>query len=98
MFGVGVIDVLLRVCLSIRSTTSLALVRFRHGTDLPQCVLTFMNQNHVIGMTVAAIADDEETLIGMGRRDLASQLPPDGETVYEIGSISKTFTGLRMLL
>ena len=53
-----------------------------------------MDENHVVGMTVAAVADGEEALFGVGRRDLQSQSPPDGETIYEIGSISKTFTGI----
>jgi D-alanyl-D-alanine-carboxypeptidase/D-alanyl-D-alanine-endopeptidase len=61
---------------------------------LRQRVEKFIDENHVIGMTVAAVADGEETLFGVGRRDLQSQSPPDGETIYEIGSISKTFTGI----
>lgn len=45
------------------------------------------------GMVVAAIAGDERVIIGFGRSDLAFDQPPNGDTVFELGSISKVFTG-----
>jgi CubicO group peptidase (beta-lactamase class C family) len=51
-------------------------------------------QQGYIGLVVGAIAKDEEVLLGFGNRQLGDSHPPDAETVFEIGSISKAFTGI----
>jgi CubicO group peptidase (beta-lactamase class C family) len=52
----------------------------------------FKRNGHV-GIVVAAVSNDDEALLGFGRRNVGSSLPPDADTVFEIGSITKTFTG-----
>ncbi len=44
------------------------------------------------GLVVAAIAGDERIVVGFGRSNLASDQPPSGDTLFELGSISKVFT------
>ncbi len=51
-------------------------------------------QPSYIGLVVGAIAKDEEVLLGFGTRQVGESQPPDADTVIEIGSISKTFTGI----
>ncbi len=51
-------------------------------------------QQGYIGVVVGAIAKDEEVLLGFGARRLGESQPPDADTVFEIGSITKTFTGI----
>ena len=51
-------------------------------------------QNGHIGLVVGAIAKGEETLLGFGTRRVGDSRPPDADTVFEIGSISKVFTGI----
>jgi|GEM_PF-474298 len=53
----------------------------------------FEQTGHV-GLVVGAIADGEEMLQGFGTRQLGRLQPPDADTVFEIGSISKVFTGI----
>jgi CubicO group peptidase (beta-lactamase class C family) len=53
----------------------------------------FESHGHV-GMMVGAVAEGEEVLLGFGRRSLSASEPPDADTVFEIGSISKVFTGI----
>lgn len=55
---------------------------------------SIVRRNAIIGMTVVVVADGKEAIIGLGRRDLHTTGPPDGKTLYEIGSISTTFTGI----
>jgi len=55
---------------------------------------SIVERNAIIGMTVVLVADGKEAIVGLGRRDLHTSKPPDGKTLYEIGSISKTFTGI----
>ncbi|AGA28305.1 serine hydrolase domain-containing protein [Singulisphaera acidiphila] len=47
-----------------------------------------------VGLVVGAIAKDEEILLGFGARQVRGSQPPDADTVFEIGSISKAFTGI----
>ena len=53
----------------------------------------FVRDQPIIGMTVVATVGEHETIIGLGRKDLNAHGPPDKDTLYEIGSISKTFAG-----
>ncbi|HSR48682.1 MAG TPA: serine hydrolase [Anaerolineales bacterium] len=48
------------------------------------------------GIVVGMIADDpqERWVIGYGRLSATDERVPDGDTVFEIGSISKVFTGI----
>lgn len=53
-----------------------------------------MAQKHV-GLMVVTIADDARDITGFGRVKLDSDSsPPDAETVFELGSLSKVFTGI----
>lgn len=47
-----------------------------------------------VGLVVGAVAGDREVLLGFGRQRLGDSLPPNADTVFEIGSISKVFTGI----
>ena len=47
-----------------------------------------------VGLAVATIVNDQRDISGFGRMDLTSEQAPDGGTVFEIGSISKVFTGI----
>jgi CubicO group peptidase (beta-lactamase class C family) len=48
------------------------------------------------GVVVGMIADDpqERWVVGYGRLSTTDERVPDGDTVYEIGSITKVFTGI----
>lgn len=47
---------------------------------------------HVPGVAIGVLADGEERLTGLGVTDPRAPLAVDGETLFQIGSISKTFT------
>jgi CubicO group peptidase (beta-lactamase class C family) len=53
-----------------------------------------MGSGRRIGLVVGCLARGEQRVVGYGglRRD--AQDPPDGGTVFEVGSITKVFTGL----
>lgn len=53
-----------------------------------------MAQKHV-GLMVVTIADDARDISGFGRVNLNSDSgPPNGETLFELGSLSKVFIGI----
>jgi CubicO group peptidase (beta-lactamase class C family) len=53
-----------------------------------------MGSGRRIGLVVGCLARGEQRVVGYGRRRRDAQDPPDGSTVFEIGSITKVFTGL----
>jgi CubicO group peptidase (beta-lactamase class C family) len=53
-----------------------------------------MGSGRRIGLVVGCLAGGEQRLVGYGRLRRDAQDPPDGGTVFEVGSITKVFTGL----
>lgn len=49
-----------------------------------------------IGIWVGVISNSKEFMQGFGERTLGAKNPPDEQTFFEIGSISKTFTGISL--
>lgn len=47
---------------------------------------------HVPGVAIGILADGESRTAGLGVTDLRAPLDVDGDTLFQIGSISKTFT------
>ncbi len=53
----------------------------------------FMARGNV-GLAVAVVSDKQSTVMTFGRQSLAAGPPVSGDTLFEIGSITKTFTAL----
>ena len=53
-----------------------------------------MGSGRRIGLVVGCLAGGEQRVVGYGRLRRDAQDPPDGGTIFEIGSITKVFTGL----
>ncbi len=48
----------------------------------------------VVGLTIGIVKDGESRIIAYGETIRGSGITPDGDTLYEIGSVSKVFTGV----
>lgn len=70
----------------------------RAADDLAQrvdrLVQPYIDSGVVVGMTVGVVDDGETLVQGYGRVATGSDQTPDADTMYEIGSISKVFTGI----
>jgi len=55
-------------------------------------VLPVMEKNQIPGMAVALVLGDRTYVFNYGVSDVEKQTPVTDETIFEIGSISKTFT------
>jgi CubicO group peptidase (beta-lactamase class C family) len=53
----------------------------------------FQQRGH-IGLVVGVVSKDQAVLLGFGSQRLGDSLRPTADTVFEIGSISKAFTGI----
>jgi CubicO group peptidase (beta-lactamase class C family) len=49
-----------------------------------------------VGVVVAALAGDSVEVRGVGRLNRERERAPDGDTMFEIGSVTKVFTGLAL--
>ena len=47
-----------------------------------------------VGLVVMVVTDHGTRTFGFGARSAGGATPPDGDTFFQVGSISKTFTGL----
>jgi CubicO group peptidase (beta-lactamase class C family) len=53
-----------------------------------------MRSGRRIGLVVGCLAGGEQRVVGYGRLRMETRDTPDGGTIFEIGSITKVFTGL----
>jgi len=56
-------------------------------------ISTIVKGKSKVGLLVGLIKDGKRHVFRYGRRSLTDNRVPDGDTVFEIGSITKTFTG-----
>ena len=61
---------------------------------LDSLVRPFLDAEDIVGVVVGVAVGSEQLVVGYGRFAQDEQKAPDGNTLYEIGSISKTFTSL----
>ncbi len=67
-------------------------------TRLDSFVLEKMSQTRIPGISLAVVRDGEVVYArGYGFKDIERGLPPTPETVYGIGSVTKSFTALAVL-
>ncbi len=57
-------------------------------------VQPYVDNEVIVGMTIGVLHEGRETTFGYGRMSKADARVPDGESVFEIGSASKVFTGV----
>jgi CubicO group peptidase (beta-lactamase class C family) len=50
-----------------------------------------------MGLAVGILQDGRSRVFGYGRRSSENGSPPDGDAIFEIGSITKTFTGILLM-
>ncbi|MCY3637256.1 MAG: serine hydrolase [bacterium] len=52
----------------------------------------FVEDGQSVGVVVGIVREGERVVVGSGRLAVGGSGPPDGDTVFEIGSITKVFT------
>lgn len=80
---------LLLACLSLALSAAGAAPQL--DPQLRASLQSRVDSGEIAGLVVAVIDGPESAVIGIGK---TGATPPDTHTVYEIGSITKTFTGL----
>ncbi|MCG8449175.1 MAG: serine hydrolase [Pirellulales bacterium] len=85
-------------CTHLLSAVALLIASITNAATLPEQVdrLTqpYVDSKTVIGMTIGVVKGDKTIVRGYGRLSADDSRMPDGQTIYEIGSVSKVFTGL----
>ena len=58
----------------------------------------YMEQNAFVGVAVGVVKEGRTRFYGYGRTTAGGEVVPDSRTVFEIGSVSKVFTGALLAL
>ncbi len=81
------------ICFCILLCTSLI-----YGIDLKpkidKIAKPLIKDKIIVGMIIGIVKDGKKQIFSYGEIKKGSGISPDGDTVYEIGSISKVFTGI----
>lgn len=64
------------------------------SADIDSIAMSFLQKSNSTGLTIGMINGDKVLKRYYGKLDRNSSQPPDSSTIYEIGSITKTFTGI----
>ena len=62
--------------------------------SIERLVDPYLEADKVVGMTISIVTGEGEYVFGFGTLTADGETQPDGDTVYEIGSESKVFTGI----
>jgi CubicO group peptidase (beta-lactamase class C family) len=62
--------------------------------ELAERTMRTMRSGRRIGLVVGCLARGEQRLVGHGQVRTGTKDRPDGATIFEIGSVTKVFTGL----
>ena len=92
-----IVFLVLSTLLTITQTT--ALCPILHAEEslhkrIDRLVQPYLDNKIVVGMTIGVLHQGREDTFGYGRMSKADNRVPDRDTVYEIGSTSKVFTGV----
>ncbi len=61
---------------------------------IDRLVQPYLDHEIVVGMTIGVLHKGQKGIFGYGRMSKEDDRVPDGDTVYEIGSTTKVFTGV----
>ncbi len=90
--------VLIVTCFALLLGASASIATAKEAPDLRTRIdalaKPFLDAGIVVGMTVGVLQGGERHVIGYGTLRAEDATVPDGKTVYEIGSITKVFTGI----
>ena len=64
-----------------------------HSQDVEQLVKPLLDSKSIVGCMVGILNDGQQEVYGFGEIHRGAGDKPNGDTVYEIGSITKAFTG-----
>ncbi len=82
-------SVLLVILMSLTIESAFA----SHSERVDDLVRPLLGQNAVVGCVVGVFDDGAREVYGYGRVKREVDQPPNGDTIYEIGSVTKAFTG-----
>ena len=61
---------------------------------IERLVKPYLDNDIMVGATIGVLSGGKKDILGFGRLDRSDERQPDGDTIYEIGSVSKVFTGV----
>ncbi|GAA5506202.1 serine hydrolase domain-containing protein [Novipirellula caenicola] len=93
VFGRTFFTAIYVVCISLEAIPEEPASAERLGQRVRKLAQTYIQSQRMVGLSIAVIDGDESATIHLGRTSEIGP-PPNDQTLYEIGSISKVFTGI----
>ena len=62
--------------------------------SIDRLVQPYLDNKIVMGMTIGVLSQGRTMMTGYGQISAEDGRAPSGDTIYEIGSVSKVFTGI----
>ena len=87
-------SVLLAMLFGMAASMSTILADETQSKKIANLVQPYIESKTVVGMTVGVVQKGKTIVRGFGQLSANDPRVSDGSTIYEIGSISKTFTGI----
>jgi CubicO group peptidase (beta-lactamase class C family) len=72
--------------------------KYPSEAEIAELAKTYLSDRHNYGLVIGVLSNSETKIFGFGRISKTVRQAPDGDSVFEIGSITKTFTGLTLAL
>ena len=69
-------------------------LRAEFESKIDELVQPYLDQKLAVGFTIGIIKSGETAVFGYGQYSQSDKRVPDGSTIFEIGSVSKVFTGM----
>src|SRR6478609_516678 len=69
---------------------------FLSEPQIAELAKIYLADGHNFGLVIGISSSNQTRIYGYGRTSSKVARPPDGNSVFEIGSITKTFTGLAL--
>ena len=66
----------------------------RIRTTVDELARDYLNDSKNVGLAIGVVRGDEADVWCYGRRAISDPEPPDGDTLFELASVGKTFTAL----
>src|SRR5437867_1116342 len=66
--------------------------------ELNELAKTYLSDRHNFGLVIGILTNGHTKILSFGRTSTTVKQAPDGDSIFEIGSITKTFTGLALAI
>jgi CubicO group peptidase (beta-lactamase class C family) len=81
-------------CITLAVSATLAAERLNLQSQVEPLARPLIEDEIAVGAVIGVVQDGQTQILAYGETVKGSRVAPDGDTIYEIGSVTKVFTGV----